>query len=188
MAPPLILYVRWRILFQRRMRNAAFMKLPLKHLGILGASWGLFLCTATASLGTPIATESPIGTSIHITDGNGNGDIVATLPIYRSGNMRYFAAGVGRLERAATYPRFPIKLVFSGPGGAYLSFIAVTVWAQDGTQVWQIPASHVKGPWVFLDLTEGKYRIAAVKGADIQTRANVEVTTGQQQTIFFTWP
>ena len=167
---------------------APLMKLPLKHLCILAAIWGLFLCNATVGLGTPIATESPIGTSIHIIDGNGNGDIVATLPIYRSGNMRYFAAGVGRLERAATYPRFPVKLVFSQSGGAYLSFIAVTVWAQDGTQVWQIPASHVKGPWVFLDLTDGKYRIAAVKGTDIQTRTNIEVTTGQQRTSFFTWP
>lgn len=167
---------------------APLIKLSLKHLWILAAIWGLFFGTAAVGLGAPIAKESPSGTSIQIIDGNANGDIVATLPIYRSGDMRYFAAGVGRLERAATYPRFPVKLVFSKSGGAYLSFIAVTVWAQDGTQVWQIPASHVKGPWVFLDLTDGKYRIAAVKGDDTQTRANVEVTTGQQHTIFFTWP
>ena len=140
------------------------------------------------TLGSPIAQEAPDGTSIHIVDSNGNGTVMATLPIFQSGDMRYFAAGVGRLERDATYPRFPVNLVFSGPDGAYLSFIAATVWAQDGTQVWQIPASHVKGPWVFLDLKDGKYRIDAVKDTDIKSRARIEVTTGQQQTIFFTWP
>ena len=143
---------------------------------------------AKPTAGSPIAQEAPDGTSIQIVEGKENGEFLATLPIYHSGDMRYFAAGIGRLERTAKYPKFPVKLIFSGSDGAYLSFVAVTVWAKDGTQVWQIPASHVKGPWVFLDLKAGNYRIDAVKGADTKTHAKVEVTTGKQQTVFFTWP
>lgn len=86
------------------------------------------------------------------------------------------------------YPRFPVKLVFGRLSGDYLSFIAVTVWAQDGTHVSQIPASHVKGPWVFLDLLDETYRIEAFKGAETQTRENITVKAGQQQTISFMWP
>ena len=133
------------------------------------------------AFGSPIARMAPNERSIHIFDRKGSGDIVATLPIYRSKDVRYFAAGVGQLERTATYPEFPVKLVFSREDGAYLAFVAVTVWPA-------IPTSHVKGPWVFLDLKDGKCRIDAVKDTDIKSRANIEVTPSQQQTIFFTWP
>ncbi|MBQ27428.1 MAG: hypothetical protein CMH81_04720 [Nitrospiraceae bacterium] len=167
---------------------ATLTKLPLKHLGILGVVWGLFLCNAAVVLCTPITKESPTGTSLHIIDSNGSGKIVATIPIHRSGDMRYFVTGIGRLERDATYLSFPVKLVFSRASGTYLAFIAVTIWKVDGTQVGQIPASDVKGPWVFLDLADGEYRIDVVKDNDIKTRTNVEVITGQQQTLFFRWP
>ncbi len=142
---------------------------------------------AKSTIKSAIAQEATDGRAVHILDHKGNGDIVATLPIYRSGEMRYFAAGVGRLERTATYPKFPLKLSFRGSDGA-LSFVAVTVWTQDESQVWQIPTSHVKGPWVFLDLKEGTYRIDVVKGADRQSCTNLKITTGKQKTIVFTWP
>ena len=142
------------------------------------------------TLASPIAQETPDGTSIHIIDHNGNGTVVATLPIYRSEHMRYFAAGVGRLERAATYPRFPVKLVFSRSSGDYLSFIAVTVLAQDGTHVLQIPASHVKGPWVFLTCwmkhTVSR-RSKALKHKRVQILPSKQ-KAGQQRIISFMWP
>src|SRR5574340_458622 len=39
-----------------------------------------------------------------------------TIPLYRSGKIRYFSAGIGQVEREAIYPLFSLKLVFTVDG------------------------------------------------------------------------
>ncbi len=155
------------------------MKKSSKHLFLLGAFLAVLLGDVTASLGKPIARETPLGDAVQILENDAGG---AAL------DMRYFATGVGKIERLATYPRFPLKLVFSGPGGAYLALVSVTIRSVDGDDEWRIPASHVTGPWLFLDLSPGRYRIEVGRGSDVQTRDKVVVTSGRQKTIHFTWP
>lgn len=143
---------------------------------------------ALSAIGASLSKLSSNGTSIEIIDSAENGDIVDFIPIFQSGKMKYFSVGVGKLERELTYPSFPLKIVFSEVGGAYLSLIAVTVWAEDGTYVGQIPGSHVKGPWVFIDLPSGKYRIKAIKGVTEKIHDSITLTTNKQRTLSFVWP
>ena len=164
------------------MRNFA------KQLAWVGVVLGLLFGGVTAGFGKPIAQETPLGDAIQLLEHDAGGALLESFRIYRYVDMRYFAAGVGKVERQATYPMFPLKLVFSGPGGAYLALLAVTVRSVDGDDEWRIPASHVTGPWLFLDLSPGRYRIEVGRGSAVLTRDKVVVTSGRQKTIHFTWP
>ena len=164
------------------------MKKSSKHLLMLGIFLAVLLGNVTAGLGKPIARETQLGDAIQILKNDAGGAVLETFRIYRYIDMRYFAAGVGKIERQATYPKFPLKLVFSGPGGAYLALVSVIVRSVDGDDEWRIPASHVTGPWLFLDLSPGRYRIEVGRGNDVQTRDKVVVASGRQKTIHFRWP
>ena len=43
------------------------------------------------------------------------------LPLYHSGTVRYFSAGIGEVERTANYPPFSLKLVLSTIGTPVIS-------------------------------------------------------------------
>lgn len=52
---------------------------------------------------------------------------VDLLPLHRAGDVRYFSAGIGLEERAAQYPPFSLKLVFTAGGKPFLSGVSVTI-------------------------------------------------------------
>jgi hypothetical protein len=113
--------------------------------------------------------------------------VVDRLPLYRSDGIRYFSAGVGLEERAAEYPPFPLKLVFTAGGKPYLSGVAVTIASMGGRPAVSIPPDHVEGPWLFVDLPAGVYEVTATHGGKTQTLKQIKVEAGKQKTVHLRW-
>ncbi|MCW5794542.1 MAG: hypothetical protein KIS97_09390 [Nitrospira sp.] len=109
------------------------------------------------------------------------------LPLYRLGAVRYFSAGIGQVERTASYPLFSLKLVFTAGGKPFVSGIAVTLrQPKDGT-VLTIPGEHNTGPWLFIDLPDGTYQISATLGGVTQQVNNLTVRRGHVITQHVRW-
>lgn len=135
-----------------------------------------------------VARMTPAGDRLELEfvgeDGITSGD---TIPIHRTGDIRYFSAGVGIDERAASYPQFPLKLIFVAGAKAYVSQIAVTITDSKGAMRLHVPAEQVTGPWLFVDLPAGMYTITATRGDQTQVKAHGEVSKGQTKTIYLRW-
>lgn len=113
--------------------------------------------------------------------------VVDHLPLYRSGGMRYFSAGVGLEERMAEYPPFALKLVFTAGGKPFLAGVAVTIQASKGGSMLTIPREQVDGPWLFVDLPTGVYDVTATYGDKVQSLKGLKVEVGKQKTIQLRW-
>jgi hypothetical protein len=109
------------------------------------------------------------------------------LPLYRTGGVRYFSAGVGLEERSASYPAFSLKLVFTAGGKPFLSGVAVTITPARGGKAIVIPREHVEGPWLFVDLAPGLYDVTASYGNDLQRLKGVKIETGRQRVVHLRW-
>lgn len=109
------------------------------------------------------------------------------LPLFRSGAARYFSAGIGQVERAASYPPFPLKLVFTAGGKPFVSGVAVTLRQANGRMVLTIPKEHNTGPWLFIDLPEGTYHVEATLGGIIQEVRELKVRRGYVLTQHVRW-
>ncbi|MGC3976458.1 MAG: carboxypeptidase-like regulatory domain-containing protein [Nitrospira sp.] len=109
------------------------------------------------------------------------------LPLYRSGTARYFSAGIGQVERAAIYPPFSLKLVFTAGGKPFISGVAVTLRQAKGGTVLTIPNEHNTGPWLFIDLPEGTYQLSATLGGVTQQVNNLTVRRGHVTTQHVRW-
>jgi len=110
------------------------------------------------------------------------------LPLYRTGGIRYFSAGVGLEERAADYPPFPLKIVFVVGGKPYLAQVDVHIVAPSGPLKLAIPRDRVTGPWLFVDLPDGTYEISAMWNGRTEINKAVNVSNGMTRVIYFRWP
>jgi hypothetical protein len=118
--------------------------------------------------------------------GEGGGS-AETIPLYRSGEVRYFSAGVGIEERSAEYPAFPLKLIFTAGGRPYITGVAVTVRDTGGSLIVAISAEQITGPWLFLDLPDGSYHIAASMEGQTEHANNVKVERGTPKVLYLRW-
>ncbi|MFQ5930804.1 MAG: carboxypeptidase-like regulatory domain-containing protein [Nitrospiraceae bacterium] len=151
---------------------------------MLALTWAM---TSMQSEAKPSARILPTGEGIELTDSNGTSYKV-TLPLYRSGDIRYFSAGVGIEEREAEYPSFPLKLVFVAGVKPYLSYVSVIIEETSGPVRLEVPPEQVAGPWLFVDLPSGTYTITASKDGHTQVREGVSVRAGDMRTVYFHWP
>lgn len=110
-----------------------------------------------------------------------------TIPIRRAGDIRYFSAGVGVDERTATYPKFPLKLIFVAGAKAYASQVSVTIEDSKGAVRLQVPAEQVTGPWLFVDLPDGTYTITATRGDQTQAKAQGDISKGHVKAVYLRW-
>ena len=117
-----------------------------------------------------------------------NGQIIKNyLPLHQVGGVRYFSAGVGLEERAAEYPPFSLKLVFTAGGKPFLAGVDVTIRpAQGGTAI-RVPREQVEGPWLFVDLPPGTYDITATHGDREQTLKGIKVEAGKRRMLHLRW-
>ena len=151
------------------------MSLRLLILRVMGSLTLLSHCVLTniPVEAAAVARVTPDGSAIEIETGTAQGSpLMESIPIHRAGRVRYFSAGVGLAEREATYPSFPLKIMFVAGQKAYLSRVAVTISDRHGTALVQIPAEHVTGPWLFVDLPAGTYTI----GGRIENQANAHTS------------
>ncbi|MDT7043739.1 hypothetical protein [Candidatus Nitronereus thalassa] len=110
---------------------------------------------------TPTAQITPDQANVTLEFEKSEYGMERNFPLYEQGPIRYFSAGVGKAERKPQYPAFPLKLIFANDTGSFLAFISVEIRHQDGSLAADIPAKHVTGPWLFVDLEPGVYEIVA---------------------------
>ena len=150
------------------------------------ACWFCLGAGATLGESRVMTLEGPSGDFLEL-EGQTNGQIVKhSLPLYRTGAIRYFSAGVGSEERQAEYPPFSLKLVFTAGGKPYLVGVDVLIQPVRGDAI-IISRDQVEGPWLFVDLPSGVYDISAAYGEHKQVLKGIRVVAGRQKTIHVRW-
>ncbi len=139
-----------------------------------------------AEAGGP-ATIGASGDAVELRRDVEGGTVVDRLPLYRAGEVRYFSAGVGLEERQAQYPPFPLKLIFTAGGKPFLTGVSVAITPAAGGPPVVVAPEHVQGPWLFVDVPPGVYRVTAVHAGESQTLKQVKVTAGRQTTLHLRW-
>jgi hypothetical protein len=89
--------------------------------------------------------------------------------------------GVGEDSRAAMMTRYAdynLHLVFADPGGSYLADVVVVIRDRSGHVIYRGPST---GPWLFLEVPPGTYRITARSG---ELRAERSAVAGDGQRGF----
>ena len=153
---------------------------------VLVLSWSAGLGLTYAD-GTFIARVGQSGEFLEMEDQNTGQIVKDYLPLYRSGEIRYFSVGVGVEERRAEYPPFPLKLVFTAGGKPYLTGVEVTIQPLTGETAITISREQIEGPWFFIDLPQGTYDISALYGGHQQVLKGVKVVSGKQKTVYLRW-
>jgi hypothetical protein len=110
-----------------------------------------------------------------------------SIPLYRKGTIRYFSTGIGQVERQAAYPPFSLKLVFTAGGKPFVTGVTVTLRDAKGETALSIPADHITGPWLFIDLPEGAYEVTASLGGQAQVMKSIKVSSGKVTTQHVRW-
>lgn len=111
-----------------------------------------------------------------------------TLPIYQVGDIRFLSAGVGIEERQASYPSFPLKLIFAQAGGAFIAGVSVTIQDLSGKEVLKISEAQISGPWLFLNLVPGTYRVTAIRRDGTVVNQTVRLQEGKKKVTHLHWP
>ena len=109
--------------------------------------------------------------------------MIETLPLHQAGAFRYFSAGMGLEERAADYPPFPLKLVFTAGARPYVTGVSVTIQSVKGGTALTVPQDQVEGPWLFVDLPAGGYDVTATYGGHKQVLKGITVESGKQKVL-----
>lgn len=97
--------------------------------------------------------------------------------------MEPLSTGIG-LDNREAHPDYPLKLVFAANDGPYLAAIDVEVYDSAGDQVLK---THSQGPWLFVDLPAGEYRVKAMRQNGDVSSAMVNVPGDGQATATLTW-
>lgn len=81
----------------------------------------------------------------------------AELPLEQAGWLKYYSTGIGLEERSKAISGFPLKLIFANLRGELLASVRVSISGPGGIKA-EVTS---EGPWLFLDLAPGVYRIKA---------------------------
>lgn len=147
----------------------------------------LWLIGAEPVTGGVTASVAPGGDAIELEIPTDVGTQKETLPLYHRGKIHYFSAGIGQVEREATYPPFPLKLVFTAGGKPFVTGVEIVVRHSNGATVLTVPREQVTGPWLFLDLPDGTYEVAATLGGQTQQVKGITVRRGHVTTQHVRW-
>lgn len=146
--------------------------------------WSGWVEGAASNVTTRIA---PTGDAIELDMPTDIGVQKEVIPIHHNGTIRYFSAGVGQVEREATYPPFPLKLIFTAGGKSFVTGVTVTLRNAVGATVLTVPAEHITGPWLFIDLPDGTYEVTATLGGEVQVVKAIKVKPGKSLTHHVRW-
>lgn len=152
------------------------------------AAWLALAFTGTAAQAGPTARLLDSGEGLELISQPDGQTVREVIPVHRAGNVRYFSAGVGLDERTAEYPAFALKLVFTAGGKPYLSGVAVVIESGPKGETVSIPAEHVAGPWLFLDLPPGTYRVTGTYGTESRSVKGITIEAGKRRVVHLRWP
>ncbi len=99
--------------------------------------------------------------------------------------IRTLSVGVGKADRGS-HRDYSLRLIFATQRGNYLADIDVSIISSGGKKVVD---THASGPWLFVDLPAGEYRVTAIrKKTGARTAEDITVPGGKQKTFYLTWP
>lgn len=156
----------------------------LAHAAVMVSVWFVWADPATAGV---TARVDPTGEAIELEIPTDVGTQKESLPLYRSGKIQYFSAGVGQVEREATYPPFSLKLVFTAGGKPFVTGVSVVLRRSKGPALVTVSGEQVTGPWLFVDLPDGTYEMTATLGGVTQQVKNIKVRRGHVLTHHIRW-
>ncbi len=93
------------------------------------------------------------------------------LPLSRADGIAYYSTEIGQDSRDVRIVGFPLFLEFTNARAAYLTFIDVRILDVRGNTIFRARST---GPWFFIDLPPGSYRV----------RAKVEGGSGREEGLF----
>lgn len=125
------------------------------------------------------------------------GMIFLALPLYsaeddlfkenRERGIAFLSGGVSQAEREILEDRgkgYSLKLIFSSKRGEYLSNVIVKVLDPKDQTIWLTVSN---GPWLFIDLPTGTYKIEASFRADRKRISWIKIEKGKQKVIYLRW-
>jgi len=123
--------------------------------------------------------------------------IFLTMPLYsaeedpfnenKEKGIAFMSGGVSQTEREILKDRakgYSLKLIFSSEEGKYLSNLIVKVFDQENQTI-LITVSN--GPWLFIDLPTGIFKIEASFRADRKRISRIKIEQGKQKVIHLQW-
>ena len=131
---------------------------------------------------------SPAVTSSVLEVPSSDKEVKLTFTLFKVNDVQYFSAGVGVEERNASYPNFPLKLIFVQGERAFLAGVTISITKSDGTTLAEIPSDHVMGPWLFVELPTGTYTITAIDSRQRIIKKEASVGEGGTSVVHFRWP
>ena len=109
------------------------------------------------------------------------------FPLHEQNAVQYFSAGLGKEERSLSYPPYSLKLIFVKGERAFLAGVAVEVIKPDQTTLVSIPGEEVQGPWLFLNLSPGKYVVKATDSGGTTIEKSITLTGEKTTPVHFRW-
>lgn len=97
---------------------------------------------------------------------------------------RTLSAGIG-VEGREAHPEYALKLVFASQQGPYVADVDVEIYDNQGNKV---VSTHSDGPWLFVALEPGDYRVRAMLPDGKATGADFSVGMDGQTTVNLSWP
>ena len=99
-------------------------------------------------------------------------------------SFRYLSTGVGEEERAMPQPKdYSLKLILATRDGCYLAFVTLKVF-KGSELIATIPSQEVKGPWVYMDLPAGSYKIIGIRKNGQKSEVYVKVPSRGMKTVY----
>lgn len=171
--------------------GARLFRKPLFHVPFLfvcgvGALCQLLLLQPQATFGESGSSSAVTSSILEVP--SPDEEVKLTFTLYNGEGIQYFSAGVGIEERKASYPPYPLKLIFVQGARAFLAEVTVSIVKSDGTTLVDIPSEHVLGPWLFINLAGGNYTITATDSQQRAVTQQVQVGGTKTKVVHFRWP
>ncbi len=103
----------------------------------------------------------------------------AELPLKQADWLKYYSTGIGLDERSKAISGFPLKLIFANLRGEFLASVKVSVEGPGGIKA----ELTSEGPWLFLDLVPGVYRIKA-QVDNLSAERLVRIERGRTKVVY----
>lgn len=99
--------------------------------------------------------------------------------------IRYVCTGIAESRLDPRWAAYPLKLMFTTGGRAYIINVRVTIRNAKGATVF---TAFCPTPWLLVTLAPGRYRVTAVAEQKYRQRIRVRVRAGRQTAMAIRFP
>ena len=99
--------------------------------------------------------------------------------------IKYACTGIAESKEDPRWNNYPLKLMFTTGGRAYVSYVEVKIQDSTGKQIFE---ANCDAPWLLVDLKPGKYQVTAVALQQHRKQATVLVTPNKQNAVAIRFP